>query len=89
MLAMRRAQLEALKPSTDFQTSSLHLPVEPFDPYPEYNSPRWKKKWKGTHVACVGPRNVDVNNNADDMIVAHPIPSSSQLFVYSPNNFTS
>ncbi|KAI4165567.1 MAG: hypothetical protein LQ342_000980 [Letrouitia transgressa] len=74
---MRRAQLEALKPSTDFQTSSLHLPVEPFDPYPEYNSPRWKKKWKGTHVACVGPRNVDVNNNADDMIVAHPIPSST------------
>lgn len=47
------------------------LPSDIYNPYPEYNSPAWRKKWKGTHAACKGPRGVDVNEHEDDMLVAH------------------
>ena len=53
------------------QGSAKELPSDFYDPYPEYNSRKWMKKWKGTHAPCLGPRGVDVNVNPDDMVKAH------------------
>lgn len=37
-----------------------------YKPFPEYNSPAWKKKWKGEYQACLGPRGVALNESTDD-----------------------
>ena len=45
-----------------------------YDPYPDYNSPSWRKRWRGQHVPCNGPRNVSVNGDPEDMIMARQRP---------------
>ena len=49
-----------------------------YRPYPDYNSKLWRRKWKGTHATCQGPRGVDVNNNEDDMLKAFDEDARSQ-----------
>lgn len=34
--------------------SSTTQPV-PYNPYPDYNSAAWKRKWRGSYQSCVGP----------------------------------
>ncbi|KAI4246837.1 MAG: hypothetical protein LQ352_006302 [Teloschistes flavicans] len=65
------------RPSTNFQESAVNLPFELYDPYPDYNSKAWKKKWHGTHFSCKGPRGVDVNGNADDTLGAYKLPADA------------
>lgn len=50
-----------------------------YNPYPDYNSRSWRRRWRGTHVPCKGPRGVDVNGNYNDMLVAHSIERSDSL----------
>ena len=54
------------------------MPLELYDPYPDYNSKDWRKKWHGAHFPCKGPRGVDVNGNPDDMLGAYKPPSTGQ-----------
>ncbi|KAL9602518.1 MAG: hypothetical protein Q9219_001813 [cf. Caloplaca sp. 3 TL-2023] len=68
---------ESPKPSADFKTSALGLPFKLYDPYPTYNSVSWKQKWHGAHVGCEGPRGIDVNGNADDMLGAYELPNGA------------
>ncbi|KAF2467795.1 uncharacterized protein BDR25DRAFT_316432 [Lindgomyces ingoldianus] len=39
-----------------------------YKPFPEYNNREWGKKWKGTYVACMGPRGMRLNESADDEV---------------------
>ncbi|KAH7396328.1 hypothetical protein BKA66DRAFT_596993 [Pyrenochaeta sp. MPI-SDFR-AT-0127] len=39
-----------------------------YKPFPQYNTPSWKKSWKGKHVACIGPRGVALNESTDDEV---------------------
>lgn len=40
-----------------------------YNPYPDYNSPEWRKQWKGTFYACEGPRGITLDfNSPNDMI---------------------
>ncbi len=43
----------------------------PYKPFPEYNARSWKREWKGTHVPCMGPRNLPLNESSDDVVVAY------------------
>ncbi|KAH7042681.1 hypothetical protein B0J12DRAFT_205816 [Macrophomina phaseolina] len=49
---------------------------KPYLPYPEYNSPEWKKQWKGDYVACEGPRGKPLNESYLDLVKAYPEVSS-------------
>ena len=51
-----------------FKTSADHLSSRLYNPYPDYNSQRWRQRWKGSHTPCLGPRGVDVNGNPADML---------------------
>ena len=42
-----------------------------YKPFPDYNSPKWKKRWHGEHVACLGPRSLPLNESTDDEIQAY------------------
>lgn len=64
----------------------MNLPFELYDPYPDYNSKAWKKKWHGTHFSCKGPRGVDVNGNADDTLGAYKLPADGIAFLMSALN---
>lgn len=66
-----------LRPSANFSTSAVGLPFEIYDPYPNYNSKASNEESHGTHFACEGPRGVDVNGNADDMLGAYRLPSDA------------
>lgn len=67
-------------PSTNFtdlktlSSSSLRRGV--YNPYPNYNSKTWRRNWKGLHHACVGPRGLELQKNANDMLIANSIDSS-------------
>ncbi|RYN36849.1 hypothetical protein AA0112_g4524 [Alternaria arborescens] len=39
-----------------------------YKPFPKYNTPDWKKKWHGEHVACLGPRGRMLNESTDDEV---------------------
>lgn len=39
-----------------------------YEPFPDYNSVEWGKRWKGEYVACEGPRGVPLNISADDEV---------------------
>lgn len=39
-----------------------------YKPFPKYNTPAWRKQWKGEYVPCVGPRGVSLNQSTDDEI---------------------
>jgi len=39
-----------------------------YKPYPDYNSPAWKEKWRGAYQPCLGPRGVRLNESTDDEI---------------------
>ena len=67
------------------QGSARELPSDFYDPYPEYNSRKWRKKWKGTHAPCLGPRGVDVNVNPDDMVKAHRLKTKGGI--HAPTNW--
>ena len=57
-----------------------------YDPYPKYNTPEWRKEWKGNHVSCMGPRGVPVNGEADDMLMAHRLPPNGKaIAVINPS----
>ncbi|KAI4108811.1 MAG: hypothetical protein L6R37_000809 [Teloschistes peruensis] len=71
------SDLDFPKPSTDFHESAVNLAFELYDPYPNYNSKAWKKRWHGAHFSCKGPRGVDVNGNADDTMGAYKLPSDA------------
>lgn len=64
-----------------FKDSVKGLPSNIYDPYPEYNTPAWRKKWRGEHEPCLGPRGVDVNENADDMLVVHRLQKQRGLYM--------
>lgn len=61
----------------------MNLAFELYDPYPDYNSKEWKKRWHGAHFSCKGPRGVDVNGNADDTMGAYKLPSGGMTFILS------
>lgn len=47
-----------------------------YKPFPKYNTAEWRSKWKGEHVACVGPRGVPLNISTDDDVqVYYGVPS--------------
>ena len=62
-----------------FKDSVKGLPSNIYDPYPEYNSRAWRKKWRGEHEPCLGPRGVDVNDNAGDLLVVHRYQKRGEL----------
>lgn len=39
-----------------------------YKPFPEYNNPEWRKRWKGEYSACIGPRGVALNESTDDEV---------------------
>lgn len=43
----------------------------PYLPYPKYNSPEWREKWKGEYVACKGARGVPLNISKEDQVMAY------------------
>ncbi|OCL15298.1 hypothetical protein AOQ84DRAFT_279185, partial [Glonium stellatum] len=43
----------------------------PYLPYPKYNSPEWREKWKGKYVACKGARGVPLTDSKEDQIMAY------------------
>ncbi|KAL4998393.1 hypothetical protein BDV10DRAFT_201272 [Aspergillus recurvatus] len=44
-----------------------------YDPYPDYNSQAWSKRWKGTFKACEGPRGRRLSRqDPGDMVLAYP-----------------
>ena len=60
-------------PSFDFpDLNSLNrpLPFAHYDPYIKDESPR-----HGSRKPCLGPRGVDMNDNPDDMLIAHSVNS--------------
>ncbi|KAH8731961.1 hypothetical protein GQ44DRAFT_735653 [Phaeosphaeriaceae sp. PMI808] len=42
-----------------------------YKPFPSYNTPDWKKRWHGEHVACMGPRSLPLNESTDDEVQAY------------------
>lgn len=64
----------------------MNLAFELYDPYPNYNSKAWKKRWHGAHFSCKGPRGVDVNGNADDTMGAYKLPSDGMTFLPSTHD---
>ncbi|KAJ4293318.1 hypothetical protein N0V90_008600 [Kalmusia sp. IMI 367209] len=49
----------------------------PYKPFPDYNSPSYKTKWKGEYVPCEGPRGVPLNMSSDDEVrVYRGVPAS-------------
>ncbi|KAI4167769.1 MAG: hypothetical protein LQ343_006964 [Gyalolechia ehrenbergii] len=65
------------QPSANFKESAENWPFELYDPYPDYNSEAWTKKWQGAHFGCEGPRGVDVNGNEDDTLGAYKLPDDA------------
>ncbi|KAK5133930.1 hypothetical protein LTR08_007159 [Meristemomyces frigidus] len=45
---------------------------EPYMPYPEYNTPDWKKQWRGAYVPCKGARGKLLNESDEDIVKAYP-----------------
>lgn len=44
-----------------------------YDPYPNYNSEEWRRKWRGDFAACEGPRGAALDrNSSDDMVSVYP-----------------
>lgn len=65
---------EQTAPSVNFiDLEKQDLPFARYNPYPDYNTRDWKRRWRGAHKACMGPRGVNVNGNPDDMLVATPV----------------
>lgn len=62
---------EQTAPSVNFiDLEKKGLPFAPYNPYPDYKNRGWKRRWRGAHKPCMGPRGVNVNGNPDDMLVA-------------------
>ncbi|CAG8876393.1 unnamed protein product [Penicillium nalgiovense] len=54
--------------STEFADTSHPVPLI-YDPYPAYNSRKWKKKFHGKFQPCLGPRGRDLDRrSAEDMV---------------------
>ncbi|KAI9684997.1 MAG: hypothetical protein M1822_005389 [Bathelium mastoideum] len=51
--------------------SQKNIGPKPYLPYPDYNSPEWRTKWKGEYVSCEGPRGRSLNESMDDQIFAY------------------
>lgn len=75
---MSRSDSDLPQPSANFKESAENWPFELYDPYPDYNSEAWTKKWQGAHFGCEGPRGVDVNGNEDDTLGAYKLPDDGQ-----------
>lgn len=45
--------------------------LEPYLPYPEYNSPAWNAEWRGEYVACEGARGKLSNESEEDIVHAY------------------
>lgn len=44
-----------------------------YDPYPDYNSNQWRKKWAGRFRACEGPDEEDLDRSSrQDMMTVYP-----------------
>ncbi|KAK4862480.1 hypothetical protein LT330_002613 [Penicillium expansum] len=39
----------------------------PYNPYPDYNSAAWKRKWRGSYQQCVGPDGALLDPKNEDM----------------------
>ncbi|KAH9882342.1 hypothetical protein J1614_000578 [Plenodomus biglobosus] len=46
-------------------TSIASDPVA-YKPFPKYNTPDWRKRWRGEYQPCLGPRGVPLNESTDD-----------------------
>ncbi|KAF2170801.1 hypothetical protein M409DRAFT_51057 [Zasmidium cellare ATCC 36951] len=46
--------------------------VEPYMPYPAYNTESWQRQWRGTYTSCEGPRGKLLNASDEDIIKAYP-----------------
>ncbi|KAF2863093.1 hypothetical protein K470DRAFT_255222 [Piedraia hortae CBS 480.64] len=55
-----------------------HVVAAPFLPYPDYNSPEWKKQWAGEYVACEGATGKRFNESNDEI---------ARAFSALPHNF--
>lgn len=53
---------------TDLNSLNRPLPFAHYDPYMKDESPR-----RGSRKPCRGPRGVDMNDNPDDMLIAHSL----------------
>ena len=47
-----------------------NVELEPYLPYPQYDSAEYKKSWVGEHVSCIGPRGKRLNESAEDIVQA-------------------
>ncbi|KAL1586566.1 hypothetical protein WHR41_05365 [Cladosporium halotolerans] len=50
--------------------SEKNVELEPYLPYPNYDSTEYNKHWIGEHVSCVGPRGRRLNESAEDIVKA-------------------
>lgn len=59
----------SLTTSTNRHGGQSHpIPVI-YDPYPDYNSPEWQRKWQGSVQACRGPRGDNLDRTSlEDMV---------------------
>lgn len=44
--------------------------LEPYLPYPKYESLEYKREWVGDHVNCMGPRGKRLNESTEDIVKA-------------------
>ena len=42
-----------------------------YDPYPDYQSTRYRNAYRGSHISCIGARGVRLNESYDDMVWAY------------------
>lgn len=59
-----------LKNGIDSLREEKNVELQPYSPYPKYNSADYKKQWKGEFVSCVGPRGRRLNESAEDIVKA-------------------
>lgn len=72
---------EQTAPSVNFiDLEKQDLPFAPYNPYPDYDTREWKRRWRGAHKACMGPRGVNVNGNPDDMLVATSVEPTCKCY---------
>ncbi|KAK4501457.1 hypothetical protein PRZ48_007266 [Zasmidium cellare] len=46
--------------------------IEPYMPYPAYNTESWQRQWRGTCPPCEGPRGKLLNSSEEDIVKAYP-----------------
>lgn len=75
---LERSELTAFRESGFFSKAGVKklqketgVRPEPYLPYPDYNTPKWRQTWKGEYEACEGPRGKLLNESMEDMVQAY------------------